>query len=113
MATRRKEAPDSQVFGTEEALAKISMELLSPTGDKLMTVTDLTPEEIFSLAYLNRIATIFKSKVMKEWVREFMLMRISRFRRGRQEFLLLGTGIREIGDRKKRGKVADIFAGLR
>jgi len=109
----RGETPDSTVFGPEEALAKISMELLSPTGDKLMTVTDLTPEEIFGMAWLNRMAKIFKSDVMKDWAREFMLMRVSRMRRGRREFLLLGTGIREVGRQKKAGSVGDLFAGLR
>lgn len=113
MTRRTQETPESTVFGTEEALAKISMELLSPTGDKLMTVTDLTPEEVFGIAYLKSIATVFKSDIIDEWIRNFQLMRISRFRRGRQEFLLLGTGIREVADKKKAGNVGDIFAGLK
>jgi len=111
---RGRETPESTVFGTEEALAKISMELLSPTGDKLFTVTDLTPEEIFQIAYMRRMADIFDSDMIREWLREFMLLRISRMRRGRQEFLLLGTGIRELSARKKgSGDVGSIFAGLK
>lgn len=111
---RGGETPESTVFGTEEALAKISMELLDPSGDKLFTVTDLTPEEIFHIAYLRRISSIFKSAVIDDYLREFMLLRISRMRRGRQEFLLLGTGIREVSQRKKgSGDVGSIFAGLK
>jgi hypothetical protein len=109
----RSETPESTVFGTEEALAKISMELLEPTGKKLMTVTDLTPEEIFGLAYAKRIAALLDSDLMKNWIDDFMMMRISRLRRGRQEFLLLGTGIKEASERRKGTKVGDIFAGLR
>jgi hypothetical protein len=38
---RGQDIKESEVFGTEEALAKISMELLQPAGDKLLTVTDV------------------------------------------------------------------------
>lgn len=114
MADRKMETPESTVFGPEEALAKISMELLNPQDDKLMTVTDLTPEEIFGIAWLKMMARKFGSDIVEDWCKDFMLMRISLLRKGRQEFLLLGTGIREAGQRKRGGGgVQDLFAGLR
>lgn len=89
------------------------MELLNPSGDKIYTVTDVTPQEIFGIATINRFGKLFKSKVIEDWVREFLLMRISRLRMGRREFMLLATGIKEVEERKRRGKVRDLFAGLK
>jgi hypothetical protein len=114
MVLKRKEPEAaSTVFGTEEALARIAMELLEPSGDKLYTVTDVTPEEIFSIAVINRYATLFKSSMMENWVNDFLKLRISRFRLGRREFLLLAAGIKESEEAKKKGKVTDLFAGLK
>lgn len=110
----RAEAPESSIVGTEEALARIAMELLKPTEEKLFTVTDVTAEEIFGLATLLRYAKIFKSKVIEDWIKEFLLLRISRFRLGRREFIMLSTGIKEASEEKRRGKkLGDLFAGLR
>jgi hypothetical protein len=41
LVIKREDVRESEVFGTEEALAKISMELLSPIEKKLFTVTDV------------------------------------------------------------------------
>jgi hypothetical protein len=112
--TRRKETPESEVFGTEEALAKMMMELLNPTEQKLFTVTDITPDEVFSLSILLRYAKKFSSILIENWVRDFLKLRISRLRLGRREFLLLGTGIRELTEEKKKGKrLTDMFAGMK
>jgi hypothetical protein len=114
MAEREKEAPSSEVFGTEEALAKIAMELLKPEGEKLLTVTDVTPEEIFGLPTLLSFSDYFKSKLIKDWIRNFLLLRISRLRMGRREFILLSTGIKEVAEARKRGgRIGDLFAGLK
>jgi hypothetical protein len=91
------------------------MEMLKPEGEKLFTVTDVTAQEIFGLAALKRYASIFKSKIIDDWVKDFLLLRISRFRLGRREFIILGTGIKEAAEEKrKRGRgVSDLYAGLR
>jgi len=94
-------------------MAKIAMEMLSPTKDKLYTITDVTADEIFGLTSLMRFADIFNSNVMRKWVKEFMLLRISRFRLGRKEFLLLITGMKELAEeRRKKAKVTELFSGL-
>jgi len=114
MVEARKETPTPEVFGTEEALAKIAMEMLKPEGEKLFTVTDVTAQEIFGLSAMLRYAKIFKSKLIEEWVKDFLLLRISRFRLGRREFIILGTGIKEVAEeRRKKGKLSDLYAGLR
>jgi hypothetical protein len=89
------------------------MELLKPEGEKLFTVTDVTPEEIFGISTLNRFGKYFKSTIIGDWVKDFLLLRISRFRLGRKEFILLSTGIKEVSEGRKKGKVQDLFAGLR
>lgn len=95
-------------------MAKIALELLNPQGEKLYTVTDVTPEEIFGVSTLNEYARIFKSKAIKEWVHTFLLLRISRLRMGRKEFLMLGSGMKEmIEERRRKGKVSDLFAGMK
>jgi hypothetical protein len=110
----RREPTEATVFGTEEALAKISLELLDPSGEKLFTVSDITAEEIFGLNTALAFAKLFKSKLIDDVIRKFLLLRVSRFRVGRKEFILLATGIKEASEeRRRRGKITDVFAGLR
>lgn len=48
----------------------------------------------------------------KDWIKEFLLLRISRLRAGRTEFVIVLSGIREFAEMKKKGKVTDLFSGL-
>jgi len=98
---RDKDSRTRDVFGVEEALASISLELIEPVDDKLYTLTDLTPQEIFLLSRLLMLANRFKSKMVIDWIRNFMLLRISLLRKGRQEILVLGTGLRQAGEEKR------------
>jgi hypothetical protein len=104
----------SRIYGTEEALAQIFMQLLAPQDDNLQTVSDVTPQEIFGLSVLNAYARIFDSNLMKGWSKDFLLLRISRMRIGRKELILLGSGIRDYLDNKSKGKnrFSDLFQGL-
>lgn len=110
---KREEAPEPAVFGVEEAIARIALEQMKPEGKKLYTISDLVPEEIFALATLNRYAEIINSKIIENWIEDFLLMRISRWRMGRKENLVTLTGIREIVEERKRVKATDLYAGLR
>lgn len=108
----RKES--AEVFGTEEALAKISIELMRPDDDKLLTLSDVTPEEVFIFPTMLSIADKFNSELLKAWVRKFLLLRISKLRAGRGEFSLILGGIRDIEMLKKKGgKLSDLYAGFR
>lgn len=109
----RKEAPTPEVFGPEEATAKILTEMLNPQGDKIYTVSDVTAEEIFGLTALKMYGKTFKSKIVDDWIKHFLLLRISRFRLGRREFVVMATGIREIAEEKRKRKPSDLFAGLK
>jgi hypothetical protein len=115
MPTIRKEKQDEPaVFGTEEALARGYQEFMNPTHEKIFTLSDVTPEEIFGIAYLEQMATLFKSEITHDWNKKFLLLRISRFRLGRKEGLMMSTGIREAETEKRKGrKLTDLFAGLK
>jgi hypothetical protein len=109
--SRREETPESQVFGIDEALAKISTQLMTPTKDNIFTISDITPEEVFGIAILLSYAKKFGSSIIQNWVDDFLLLRVSRMRLGRRELLALGTGLRQESE-KKRGSTVDLFAGL-
>jgi hypothetical protein len=102
-----------EIVGLDEALAKISLELMNPEEEKLLTVSDVTPEEIFGLSTLLCYAKIFRSTLIEGWIKNFLLLRISRMRIGRKEFLILGSGLGVVSDAKGKSKsVKDLFAGL-
>jgi len=101
------------VFGTEEALARISLELLEPDDRKLYTVTDVTPKEVFIIPLMKTISEIYGSKMVNEFIEKFLLLRISKLRAGRTEFVIITSGIREFAEiKKKGGKLGDIFPTL-
>lgn len=103
-----------RVYGTEEALAQIFLELLNPSEENIHTISDITPEEVFGLTVLSSYADLFNSPLLKKWIINFLKYRISRLRIGRKELILLGSGIREFIEGKDKSKVkfSDIFAGL-
>lgn len=112
--TYRENTEAKDLFGIEEALAKISLELLDPERKKLLTVTDVTPDEIFGMAVLMAFQKRFKSNMVKEWIENFLLLRVSRVRLGRREFVMMGSGLRDYSDERGRKKgVRDLFAGFR
>jgi hypothetical protein len=55
---------------------------------------------------------MFDSNIGKTWVEDFLLLRISRLRAGRTEFVVVLSGIREFAEMKKKGKLGDMFQGL-
>lgn len=109
---REEQPPQEQIMGTEEALAKLYMELLNPTGEKLKTVTDVTPQEVFGMPVMLIFGRLFGSKITNDYAEDFMRLRISRTRTSRQEFVFLGSGLAGLStDRKAKG-LGDLFAGL-
>lgn len=109
---RGEDFKESEVYGTEEAMARISMELLHPTEDKLLTISDVTPVEGFGLPVMMALAKRFNSDMAKDWIRNFLLLRISRLRSGRTEFTIVLSGMREFAELKKKGKLGDLYSGL-
>jgi hypothetical protein len=100
------------IIGSEEALAKLYLEMLSPKDDKLKTMTDVTPREVFGLPVLFMLGNIFKSGLTKEYCEDFMRLRISRIRSSRQELVFLGSGLASLSQDKKTKGLGDLFQGL-
>ena len=55
---------------------------------------------------------LFGSKLSEVWIKNFLLLRVSRLRAGRTEFTLILSGMREFSEMKKKGKISDIYSGL-
>ncbi|MGC9201004.1 MAG: hypothetical protein ACP5F8_03610 [Candidatus Aenigmatarchaeota archaeon] len=107
----KKKLLERGVVGPEEAIARIGIEMLYPTGDNLKMLSDLTPKEVFYLTSLNIVSNFYDSDVMKNFVENFLEFRMSRLRLGRKEMLIFATGLREAMEEKKRG-VKSLLAGL-
>ena len=114
MGIREKLDAKSRVYGTEEALAQIFLELLNPSDENISTISDVTPEEVFGLATMSSYQKIFDSTLLNKWIVDFLKFRVSRLRLGRKELVLLGGGIREYVEGKGKSKVrfSDLFAGM-
>jgi hypothetical protein len=112
---QKAESTTGEIVGFEEAMAKINLELMNPVGDKLKTLSDVTPQEVFGLSIIGVYERLFNSKVLSSWTKDFLDFRISRLRLGRREFVSIGTGMSEYAASKKgpsRGG-GDIFGGLK
>lgn len=102
-----------KVVGTEEAVARIGMEFLSPEKENMPMLTDLTPKEIFILSGLRSLADFYNSIIMKRFILLFMKLRVSRYRIGRKELILFATGLKELEEEKRKGKqLGSLIAGL-
>lgn len=105
---------EGDVFGLEEALARINIELLNPTGNKLYTVSDITAKEVFPLAYLLSLGKKLKTDMFRKWVESFLLLRVSRFRLGRREFVYISGGMREVSERRGgKSSISSLFSGFK
>src|SRR3972149_1615479 len=106
----RRESPDGmEILGFDEATARGFTLLLRPSEENIHTSTDLTPIEGFSLPTLLSYGKVLKSKTISNWVELFELMRISRLRLGRKEMILALTGLRELAESRKKGKLSDLM----
>ncbi len=111
----KKGTTEGDIFGLEEALARINIELLNPTGNKIYTVSDITAKEVFPIAYLLTLGKRLNTNIIHKWVENFLLLRVSRFRLGRREFVFISGGLREVSERRGGGKAGlkDLFSGFR
>jgi len=106
--TEQKEI-EEEVLSMEEALAKISILLTQVQRIKLLT--ELSDEEIRLIASILPICEQFKLDFVKSFVENFMLLRVSLKRKGRQEIVDLARQIPELSEklRSKLGKIGITF----
>jgi hypothetical protein len=92
------------VASSDEAAAKI-MALLA-NDDKFKVISELSPSEVHSFAALQSVADTYDSKLLKSYIKNYLLMKISLRRKGRAEVIELG-----VADRKRAMDLGDRFAG--
>lgn len=106
----RKKTENKDVFGVEQALAKIGLELLEPEAQKILTTSDLVPKEIFYFSTLLTLAEEIDSELIKIFTEYFLLLRVSRLRLGRKEFVLMLSGLQEAYEKKSKKTISDFFS---
>jgi len=113
---RFKEVGGGEVFGPEESIARIMMNLLAPEHPEILKMTsDITAREVFSLSILDTIDKKRenpKVRVIPTFIENLLRFRASMWRKSRKEFLFFVAGIRELESRKKKQSF-DLYAGLR
>jgi len=103
--TEERTGIEEEVLSMEEALAKISM--LLTREQKIKLLTELDDQEIRLIASTLSIAERFKLDFVKKFLHNFMLLRVSLRRKGRNEIIEIAKGIPELGEKlkSKLGKI--------
>lgn len=105
---------EPKVLGTEEAIARLIVELMKTEKGKVKVLSDLDDIEIGVLSLLSTIGENMKIRVIKDFCSNFCKYRVSRFRLGRKEMVDIASFTGEAtADRRKRRNIKDLFAGLR
>jgi len=108
-----KVEPEADVYGREEALAKISMELLKTKKYKKI-LSDLSVDEINVVVSLLTIGKLIQSDLIKNIIDEFLELRVSKDRMGRKEILSFALSFGLEGETRGRSRgIGSLFAGLK
>jgi hypothetical protein len=107
--------PDTQrVLGQEEAMAQALLELMDIQGDKAKSLTDLNDEEVGVLTLLQTMHDTIKIKEIGNFVDLYCKFKVSRSRLGRREIInAISFGGVQMDDKRRRGSIKDLFAGMR
>jgi hypothetical protein len=102
----------SDVATSEEALGKI-MALLA-NEDKYKLITELGDGEISHFAGLLAIADTYDIQLLKNYLKNYLLLRISKKRQGRKEIIEMGVArMREQGQQGVMNRFKSFFGGGR
>jgi len=102
-------AQASEITTPDEARAKISMILAESKNAKILS--DLTDKEITLLSALQTIADQTNNKLLSKFILNFLQMRISRNRKGREEIIRVARSSGEEEQMKKSFR--SMILGLR
>ncbi len=100
----------ADLMGFDEALA-LSLSSLTDE-DKVKMMSDLYIEEVPFLSLLLTISRKDKLSNLQSFVMDFLALRVSYARKGRDEMVLLGVGGKK-EEKKKPVGIGDLFSGLR
>lgn len=107
--------PDTQrILGQEEAMAQALLELMEIQGEKVKSMSDLNDEEVGVLSLLQTMYERIKVTEIGNFVDFYCKFKVSRARMGRREIInAISFGGVQMDDRRKRGSIKDLFAGMR
>lgn len=107
--------PDAnRVLGQEEAMAQALLELMDIQGDKVKELSDLGDEEIGVLTLLDTMHRRMKINELGNFVELYCKYKVSRSRMGRREIInAISLGGVAVDDKRRRGSIKDLFAGMR
>lgn len=105
---------EKMIYGTEEAVAKLIMEMLKTEKGKVKLLSDLNEEEIGVLSLLASIGEQLNIEAINKFCENFCQFRVSRKRLGRREMTGIATftTMEQTEVRKRRG-IKDLFTGFR
>ena len=86
-------AEDENILTTDEAFAKIVVELANTKNPEVLS--DLSDDEIKYIAALSVVAEKTKDDMLTSFINKFLLLRVSRNRKGRLELLKVAQAARE------------------
>lgn len=93
----------------DEALAKVAM-ILAQTKNPT-TQTEVDEPEIRAIACLMVVADKMNDKMLKNFCNQFMLLRVSKSRKGRGELLDIARASRDVPE-QKLGRLKSLFSGI-
>lgn len=101
---------DDEGMTVDEALAKVAMLLAKTENPKVQSEVNET--EIRHCAALFVVAEKMQDTMLTSFLQNFLLLRVSKSRKGRSELLEIARAAREIPD-QKMGRLKSLFQGLR
>jgi hypothetical protein len=107
--------PDTQrVLGQEEAMAQALLELIDIQGEKSRTLSDLNDDEVGILTLLQTMHNTIDVKEIGDFVDLYCKFKVSRSRLGRREIInAISFGGAGMDDKRRKGSIKDLFAGMR
>jgi hypothetical protein len=100
---------DDEGLTVDEALAKVAMILAGVKEPR--TQSEIDEPEIRALASLHVVAEKMNDKMLKSFCNEFLLLRVSKNRKGRGELLDIARASRDIPE-QKLGRLRTLFSGI-
>lgn len=115
MVLGQSNRPDTQrVLGQEEAQAQALLELMEIQDQKTKSLSDLTLQEIGTLALLQTLYQRTKINEIGDFVELYCQFKVSRDRLGRREITnAITLGGLGVDDRRKKNSIKDLFSGIR
>lgn len=101
----------ADLMGFDEALAN-SIVSLTSLDEKIKLLSDLYIEEVPFVALLLAISKKENLSNLHNFVNEFLRLRVSYNRKGREEIVVVGVGGKR-EEKKKSSSIVDLFSGLR